>query len=327
MRIRTLLGYCLSGALGLMAGACSNADNVAIADARPQLPSDVDARVVVDIDAPPVGASKDASGADALPGAADAALIDGAPPSPGGHLLLSEVNADGSPTSDGAELIEIFNPTAAAIDLTHYYLSDSQQYWQLAAGPDVSTTSDTIAKFPDGASIGPNNALVIALDGADYQTAAPAGFGQKADFAIANPDGAAAMIVVAGGSAPTITNGGEMVSLFFWDGKSDLVKDVDLVITGANPSGANGLRKKTATDTVDGPDPGTEASAYIDDAGGIEPFSASAGDGKSYQRIAVESTGGEAGSGGNGIGGHDETTEDTSATWTTAAPTPGQTAL
>src|SRR5437870_5090318 len=46
----------------------------------------------------------------------------------GDHVLISEISV----TPAAAEFIEIYNPTAAAVDLTNYYLSDNAGYHGIA---------------------------------------------------------------------------------------------------------------------------------------------------------------------------------------------------
>ncbi len=116
----------------------------------------------------------------------------------------------------------------------------------------------------------------------------------------------------------TLTDAGEVVVLFYWDGSSSLVFDVDILLAGI-PSSINGL------------DPAHSGYAqlgcmYQTDADTIAAQASAPVAGKSTKRLALE-TGHEMQSGGNGLTGDDETSEDTSATWDTtgtfSAPTPG----
>lgn len=239
-------------------------------------------------------------------------------------ILLSEVVLG----PNEAEMVEIYNTSSDPVDLTTYYVSDSgDHYYKLPAGAAVDS-SDFIAKFPDGAVIAGHQALTVAI-------AAPAMFasvyGVAPTFSLA--DGT--MKVVAA-NAPTLTNTGEPVILFQWDGHSDLVRDVDIVIVG-NPSQVNLLDNKSGY-PQDGPDPGSDASAYATDASTIKPQAAAPTSVTttmppqiiSTQRLFVEGTSETHGGRGNGQSGDDETSEDTSVTWdgTPAHPfglaTPGQ---
>ncbi|MGN6106246.1 MAG: hypothetical protein ACTHU0_14150, partial [Kofleriaceae bacterium] len=130
-------------------------------------------------------------------------------------------------------------------------------------------------------------------------------------------------MLVFAGSGATLTNAGELIALFWWDGQDDRVRDVDLLLAGV-PTAANGLVDKSGV-AIDGPDADAIPTAYLPDARTMTAQSSTPGSGKSTQRILVE-TGHEIQAGtGNGLTGHDETSENTSATWdsTFGTPTPG----
>jgi hypothetical protein len=120
-----------------------------------------------------------------------------------------------------------------------------------------------------------------------------------------------------------LTNAGEVIVVFQWNGQSDLVRDVDLVLAGV-PSVANGLIDKSSL-AFDGPDGDTATSSYSADMRTITAQATAPGAGLSTKRIALEN-GFELQTGvGNGLAGDDETSEDTSSTWDSSftAPTPG----
>ena len=128
--------------------------------------------------------------------------------------------------------------------------------------------------------------------------------------------------VVANGTAQ-LTNGGELITLFYWDGERDLIRDVDLVLAG-QPTAGNGLVDKSAV-ALDGPDTDSTTSTYSTDARTMTIQTNPVPSGMSTKRIANE-TGNEMQNGsGNGLTGDDETSETTSATWDTtfSTPTPG----
>lgn len=223
------------------------------------------------------------------------------------HLLLSE--AVMTPTV--GEFIEIYNPTAGAIALDNYFLSDDEEYalYPSAVGLSIGS-SDFIAQFPAGSMIAAGGVVVVAFDGAGFT----ATYGTVADYEMlatdpATPDmlGGASI----GGSAG-LTNGGESAVLFFWDGVSDLVQDVDSVNLGT-PSGTNDIGDKTGL-TVDGPDADVDGSTYLADLVTIPLMASDAGNGFSNKRLVVEGAA-ETTGGGNGITGDDETSEDISLTW------------
>jgi hypothetical protein len=253
------------------------------------------------------------------------AMID-APLPVTGHLLLTEVKTVGS-----SEFIEIWNPTTATVDLRNYYLTDMSSYWRLpghVAGNDPITgdQTDFISRFPVGATIAPNAVITIALDGAafilpttGFPTVTPTYTVQETTA------GSTAMETVLFGPTnpnPGLTNGGEIVALFSWDGASDNVKDVDIVLAGSGiaPTSPNNIQAKMA---VDGPDADTTATPYATDLMTItqmgSPTPTAAPALKSHKRILRE-TGSEIQTGtGNGITGDDETTEMTVVTWDSQA--------
>jgi len=249
------------------------------------------------------------------PGTPDAAPTptpDAPPQVTQSSLLLSEVQL--APT--GGEFIEIVNPTASAVSLDHYYVSDVGTYWKLPAGTQTVDSGDFIVQFKAGSSIPAKGVITIATDtAANFKTTN----GVSPTYSIA--DGT--VTVVASNSTPTLTNAGEMVVLFTWDGASDLVTDVDLMIAGA-ASSTNTITPKSGM-SVDGPDADSIASTYKTDLDSIAVQGATPASAKSTKRLMLE-TGHEMQQGsGNGSDGDDETSEATGTTWDTtfSAPTPG----
>jgi len=241
-----------------------------------------------------------------------------------GHILLSEVFAEG-----GGEFVEIYNPTAVSVLLTDYYLTDVNTYWRFPAHPTTPVTvppSDFFVRFPAGTMLAPGTAIVIAADGAQYQIR----FGSVPDFTIAGTTGSPMIEAIAPITAPLatrITDDGELVVLFTWDGASDLVADVDIVVHGVPPAADNKLAPKQP---VDGPDVDTTLSAYRPEPAPMTTMTARTPDSDqwSYARRLRED-GHELAAGGNGITGHDETAEDIDASWNTGStpPSPGTVTL
>ena len=236
-------------------------------------------------------------------------------------LLLSEIVLTTVPgTPDPGEMIEIFNTSASDVELSTYYLSDNGNYYRLPVAASVDMT-DFIVKFPPGAVIHGYQALTIAIASpTDFLSA----YNKLPDYSLR--DGSLQTIVING--APALTNTGEPIILFQWDGQSDLVRDVDIMLAGA-PAGINVLADKSNA-TQDGPDQDMIASKYAVDLRTMHGQQMTPGNGVSTKRIALEDVGHEAhNSTGNGQAGDDETSEDTSLTWdgTAAnpftAPTPG----
>lgn len=255
-----------------------------------------------------------------LPGPEDA-MVDAEPhvppdapvmPVSGSPLLLTEVVLAPS----AGELIEIGNPNTTAVDLSTYYLSDSGNYFRLPAGMPTVDSADFIVKFPAGATIPAGGVITVALDTAANFTTT---YGTAPTFAI---NGGTMTTVVANGT-PSLTNSGEPIILFTWDGTSDLVRDADILLAGA-PTATNALTTKNGV-AIDGPDANTATTSYANDARTIAPQAATPASAKSTKRILPEA-GHETQDGtGNGLTGDDETSENTAVTWdaTFTAPTPG----
>lgn len=246
----------------------------------------------------------------------DAPRPDGPPkdgPASGGHLLITEIG------SRDAEFIEIYNPTAATVSLANYYLGDVTTYWRLPSAIPTSPASDFIVKFPPAAQLQAGGVLVVALDAIAFQNA----YGRAPELGVLNQGTAPAVMepIVVGGS-PSISDDAETVVLFHWDGRTDLVQDVDIVATGEGQETINDLVPKQA---IDGPDVGPELSSYAADTFALGEMMNDAGSGQTYKRKALESGFEVQGGTGNGITGDDETSENMAMTWdgVLTAATPG----
>ncbi len=297
-------------------GAANNAaDGPPLSDGRG--PADT----MVGGDSLPPDGGPDAS-SDAL---APDASVDAMMP-PARHLMLSEIVV--MPTS--AEYVEIFNPNPTAVDLTNYYVSDRTDYYLIVTGSiDVSLAraSDFVARFPAGAIIGPSQYQTISLHMAsDFNTV----YGLTPTYELVSsspavPDMVAALPNSIGGSA-SLTDNGEPVILFYWDQSSDLVRDVDYLLYGVN-TGTDGAIDKTGV-SVDGPDPGTTGTLFAADTPAAMQVQLPKHNlNGSLVRCDFAETG-ERMTGGNGISGHDETSEPFPTTWrinlaTAALRTPG----
>ncbi len=247
------------------------------------------------------------------------------------HLLLSEIVV--TPTL--GEFVEIYNPTGSAIDLTDYYLTDAtfsggSFYWQItdaAAGgslnPGGGGFSDFHSRFPSGASIAAGEYQTVSLTGSDAFFSVY-GFNPTYElFEDGTADAVPDMLEALPGlinDQGGLSNGGEFVGLYTWDGLSDLVTDVDYAVWGDQAEAID----KTGV-SIDGPDAGTDTSTYLADTAITSQDIIDTGghsDGSSFQRIDL-TEGTETASGGNGQTGDDETSENVSTTWATLAATPG----
>ncbi len=244
------------------------------------------------------------------------------------HLLINEVSV--TPTEE--EFVEIYNPTAAAIDLTQYFLygatfvapdgGTSCHYRDIVTGAQCGGAfNDFSLQFPAGAMIGPGVVQTIAMSGAaDYcRDVAPCDGGVfptyevrltgNADFANV-PDMRGFADVDGGANTGLLTNASEDLVLFRWDGVAATVKDVDYVIWGTN------LQVRTDK---------TGISSYVADTpvASQRPLAGTAALTTSWQRLCTNE-GAETKSAGNGLTFHDETSEPLDTTWTLTAKTPGR---
>jgi hypothetical protein len=221
-------------------------------------------------------------------------------------LLLSEISLGPA----GHEFIEIVNPTALAVPLYDLYLSDNGNYFKLPAGSPTLTSGDFIVKFPANDIVPAHGVITVALDTTSaFNTA----FGVNPTYSIAD-----ANLTVVTSQAPSLTDTGEVIVLFQWDGTSPLVRDVDIMIAGV-PTTGNTIVAKSGYSQL--------TNSYKNDAMTIAAQASAPAAGKSTKRILLE-TGHEAQTGnGNGVEGDDETSEATNLTWDStasfSAPTPG----
>ncbi|MEX1311214.1 MAG: hypothetical protein AB1Z65_12390, partial [Candidatus Sulfomarinibacteraceae bacterium] len=243
------------------------------------------------------------------------------------HLLVSEVTV--TPT-DG-EFVEIFNPTDAAIDLSDVYLTDATYapggvfYYKIVTGADAGGGGffDFHARFPDGAVIASHEYQTVAISGS---TAFFATYGAEPTYELfeddASPDAVPDMREALPGTINGqggLTNDGEVVILYRWDGSSDLVQDLDIVLWGDKAEAVD----KTGV-SIDGPDAGTDPSTYLDDTAVAAQDVASTAShlgGNSFTRTDKDE-GAETQTGGNGLTGNDETSENLSTTFAEVAATP-----
>jgi|GEM_PF-974385 len=226
------------------------------------------------------------------PGAAN-----GAPPTvvpTPSKLLISEVVI--SPTA--AEMVEIYNPGGASVDLSNVWIADYHQYHGVTTGTGLPSSADFRMKFPDGASIAPGGYVTVSLETEAHFDAV---YGVWPDFDLAEGGVAPKMGGDYTGSA-SLSNSQEALTLFFWDGASELVVDLDYIVWGGTVPGTY----KTNV-TVGG-------SSYLPDTP-LASQDAIATPGTASINRCDLSEGAQTSSGGNGFGGSDETSEDLSNTF------------
>lgn len=229
-------------------------------------------------------------------------------------LLLQEIVVRPS----DAELIAIHNPTSEAIDLSNVFLADVAGYYLIVTGDDGigGGLADFNARFPEGAIIMPGDTQCVSLAGSD---AFVTWYGHLPTYEIKEDGGAPDSVpdmrealTDSIGDTTALSNSGEIIMLYQWDGLGDLVQDLDYAIWGDLDDAVD----KTGV-MIDGPDAGLTSSGYAPDtSAGIQDLMAFSAhdDNDSWQRTDLEE-GAETSAGGNGATGHDETSENLSATW------------
>ncbi|TDT16604.1 putative extracellular nuclease [Ilumatobacter fluminis] len=261
-------------------------------------------------------------GTDDTPGAANDCDL----PSPA-DLLLTEIVV--TPTE--GEMIEIFNAGSGSVDLSDVYLTDATfagggtYYYNIVTGSNAGGGgfSDFHARFPDGAMIAAGEYQTVAMTGsADFL----ATYGVAPTYELFEDDAAADAVpdmreATAGSinDQGGLTNGGEVVVLYTWDGASDLVQDIDYAIWGDTAEAVD----KTGV-SIDGPDADTDTSTYLADTALASQALIADGPhatGVTWQRDDL-SEGTETQTGGNGAAGSDEMSENLATTWCTGDPTP-----
>lgn len=276
-------------------------------------------------------------------------------------LLITEVNAGSNifPTFAGMqqialEFVEIHNPNPYPVDLTDYYLTDAisyfdppKLYWQITDGdPRYGTIggghyNDFVARFPAGFTVEPDATIVISMASSGWFERA---YGELPDIELyedevsvpgvpemvpvfENPDGVPEGDSIYSPGRPADQNSelpqglpeleehyGEPVILFHWVEGDPLVTDIDVFVFGEYGGDdfdvlfAKGPEDGYAPDT---PMPDQDIFPVTDETGRT-----------SYTRIDPDE-GDQPRSGGNGVGGRDETGENWTDTFAMQPPTPG----
>ncbi len=234
------------------------------------------------------------------------------------HLLITEFVVQ--PTA--GEFVEIYNPTSNAIDLSDYYITDATYaggnayYYNIVTGSNAGggDFGDFNARFPDGASIAPGEFQTLAMDGSGFKTTysqAPTYELYDTDSSI--PDMREALPGSINGQGG-LTNNGEVLIMYYWDGSSNLVQDIDYVVWGDK---AEAVDKTGVTINGSTYKPDTPISQQVS-VSSAEPHAI----GESSQRTSLDENG-EVLSGGNGITGDNETSEDLAVSFQAGTPNPG----
>ena len=222
------------------------------------------------------------------------------------HLVFSEVVLT---PSDG-EYVQITNPTADDIDMSDYYLTDATDgsgnaYYNLPSGSGFWSGSgfDFICRFPASYSLAAGASMKVSLrDNESYVNT----YGESADLSLNEDllDAIDGSSTKGNASTPKLDNTSETLVLFYWDGTSATVKDVDYLLWGGN---SYGIDKSAVT--------GYQSDTPVSS----QSFMSVHATNEKLIRAENAGEGSESQSSGNGITGHDETSEPLSDTWITAS--------
>jgi len=240
-------------------------------------------------------------------------------------ILLNEVVIN--PTA--GEYIEIFNPGSTTTSLENYYLTDatnpatSDYYYNIVTGGNAGggSSSDFHARFPAGATIGPGEYQTLAISGSDNFFSA---YLQMPTYELFE-DGAVDGIPDMREALPGLINNqgeldddGEVVILYFWNGLSDLVMDIDYFLWGDKMEAVD----KTGI-LIDGPDSNSSLSSYQNDTAiSSQEAHESHPDGFGFSRTDLLERTQSMPPGGSGIGNRDETSELILTSWSVQPITP-----
>ena len=110
-----------------------------------------------------------------------------------------------------------------------------QEYYNLPAENDYwsGSSTDFFCRFPDGYTLAPGSSIKISLrNSSAYESV----YGQTPDISLDDDMLSVSEVADTKGNpgAPKLHNSSETLILFYWDGSSDIVKDVDYLIWGDN---------------------------------------------------------------------------------------------
>ena len=220
-------------------------------------------------------------------------------PADADHLLLTRVVTQ----PDAAESFSIYNPNDSPIDLTNYYICDDEDYYTMQTEDELSPShiaSGFTARFPSiNIESGDTLNIILNENYTEY-------YGEEftPDIIMYGADNNSMLeteIGSFGGASDKINDDAEMIILFYWDGNlSSPIQDVDYFIWG---SSQNAFDKSDV--------PGYENDTPIESQ---LFFETEAETYYAYSRIGTEEID-ETQTGGNGITGHDETSENFRESW------------
>ena len=215
------------------------------------------------------------------------------------HLLLTQIVTQ--PTA--GESFSIYNPTDSPIDLTNYYICDDEDYYTMQTEDELSPShiaSGFTARFPSiNIESGDTLNIILNENYTEY-------YGEEfiPDIIMYGADNNSMLeteIGSFGGASDKINDDAEMIILFYWDGNlSSPIQDVDYFIWG---SSQNAFDKSDVPEYEN--DTPIESQLFFETE--AETYYA-------YSRIGTEEID-ETQTGGNGITGHDETSENFRESW------------
>ena len=228
------------------------------------------------------------------------------------HVIFTEVVLT---PSDG-EYVRISNPTSLAVDLSDYYLTDAtdassnKYYYNLPTGENFwsGSSSDFIGRFPSGYTLEAGASINVSLRSEDKYFST---YGLSPDLSLDSDflDAVDGISTRGNSGAQKLANTSESLILFFWDGSSPIVKDVEYLLWGDTTNHSVAIDKSA----IDGYQPDTPVSE--------QSFITAHEIDQKLVRTETLSEGLELQEGGNGITGHNETSEPFSDTWTIASLT------
>ena len=225
------------------------------------------------------------------------------------HIIFTQITI----TPDEAEVIAIYNPKNEAINLSNYYLSDAESsekhYYNLPTGSDYWSgySSDFIVRFPD-ININPGQTLTISLKDASTFNSY---YSYDPDLTLTDD----MLDVVDGqntiGSSANLADNYESLILFYWDGSSAIIQDVDYFYWGNTLAlDLYGIDKTGIPGYLDDTPFNIQADHILEETHNLD---------YSYVRKSTTENGESGPSSnnitGNGITGHDETSEIFNQSW------------
>ena len=210
------------------------------------------------------------------------------------HLIMNKICV----FPNECEMIEIFNPTSEEIDLSNYYLSDQKEYYNWINNQNLNLSNqDFIIKFPDESFISSQGTFTITTNSISEFNLY---YGYDPDLSLVDTQFDLSSI----GTNANLSNSQEVLILFYWDGISNLVQDVDYFLWGGIAQAVH----KTTDDGYQFDDTSADFQVFK------RNYSSSAYSDSTYVRQGIEEID-EISTLGNGITGHDETSENFSLSW------------